>query len=151
MKKFRLLSTLLAALMVISMFTGITASAKQIDANTFFCDFENLEALNADLLIGEGFMHASNTAAASWELADDADYGKALQINYGADLYVGLNAPVTTGKVRLGFSYKAGDFGWIYMYGTADNTSGSFSVAEKQTIGPQSSQSCGQRGSDRVQ
>ncbi len=123
MKKFRLLSTLLATLMVISMLAAMPVGAADESGNSFFCDFESFPATGetaAATFVANGFKWMSVDDAT---LVEDATYGKVLTASDDFKLGFGLASPVTTGKIRLGFSFKANTFGDVYGAQTMGTTS----------------------------
>ncbi len=127
-RNFRLLSTLLTTFMVLSMITSIPVSAADTSENTFFCDFESFPATGeteSTTFTANGFKWMSVNDAT---LEEDETHGKVLTATNILNLGFGFDTPVTTGKVRLGFSFKAETFGDVYgvqeMGTTSSNSKG---------------------------
>lgn len=135
MKKFKLLSSLLAVLVVLTCMSGISVCAVQTSANAFFCDFEDFTtgANTASAFTDEGFkwMTVGNAV-----IGEDATYGKILTSEKIYNLGASFANPVTTGKVRLSFSARGGSLGYVYFAGVmgtsnkaADGTAETYTIA----------------------
>ncbi|MBQ8588311.1 MAG: Ig-like domain-containing protein, partial [Clostridia bacterium] len=122
-KTTKILSSLLACVMIISALP-VFASASDEIPNAFFCDFESItpivggDATTAGELTAAGFKWVADAnTAKNFKIINDETYGNTLGFKGTGSIGVAFDTPVTTGKVRIGFSCKAGTFAYIRPIG----------------------------------
>lgn len=120
MKKFKLLSSLLTAVMVLSMLSVMPVGATQLyTSDAFFNDFEDFSVGGGDKaqFSANGFKSYNLSrveTGTTFSIASEGDYGHVLKSANGGYLYIPFDNPVTSGKVSMGFSLNTtGAFGHI--------------------------------------
>lgn len=116
MKKFKLLSSLLAVLMVISAITAVPAGAAKLDEYTSYWNFENFnvgdksnDIFNAEDLYQYNTDMGSESGRAT--IKEDTDGNKAVGIGTGTGhLYFKSPTVADTGKVYIAFSAKGSSY-----------------------------------------
>ena len=134
MKKRKLLSCLLAGLLTVSAFGVVSVTAADANINPVYCDFEGLpEGANTDAAFAENGVSwvkdNNNGKVGSYNVTIKKDdiHGKALQLTNVVNVGVALDSTVSTGKVRFGFSMKAGTLGYLRgVFDAEKNYKGTF-------------------------
>ncbi len=127
-KTKRFLSCMLACLMLFSALpvfaTTAEATASASTPEAFACNFEGVtattagDATTASELTAEGFKWVTSDTAAKFKIVNDDTYGNTLGFTGTGSIGAAFDAPVTTGKVHIAFSFKAGTFGYVRPIGT---------------------------------
>lgn len=143
MKKIKLLSSMLAVVMVLSVIFAMPVGAtKSFSDIVYFNDFDHREATasgvweqHADMKNNEGLdMRNAGTAVTAQpgmhmfvDTNSEHGIGVTFTQNSACHLYIPMpTAPLTAGKVRIEFSYKGGDWGTVrgffksHAHGTND-------------------------------
>lgn len=133
MKKFKVISSLLALVMVLSMITVMPVSAATVGSNAYFCDFESIAVgANTNGAFGaEGLTMYLRDGTAGWgssTIKEETSGGnRALATGGGRDgdgCYIYAAAPfaATKGKVYIGFEIKGSSFSHVKAYFDAPST-----------------------------